>query len=87
MGCLGDTLRARDVPDGPNRSAPNFARPLGDRIGHCEDLIALIVEHQVVIAKMRTCHVPMEVFCLEVEREDVGEQAREGCANIAGGIR
>ena len=38
-----------------------------------EKLIGMFVEQQVVVAKMRTTHVPVEIFRFHVEREDISQ--------------
>ena len=48
----------------------NFSHALG----HREDLIGLLVEHQMVVSEARPTHVPVEVLGFQVKREDVGEQ-------------
>ena len=76
----------RDVADRPDRRAADLADPLGDRIGHREDLVGLFVEQQVVVAKMRSAHVPVEVLRLQVEREDVRQQRSERAADLDHGV-
>jgi hypothetical protein len=44
-------LQARDLPDGPDRDAADLAHALGEGIGHGENLLALLVEQQMVVAK------------------------------------
>src|SRR6185437_7327616 len=48
-----------------------------------EDLVRVLIEEQVVIAKVRTAHVPVEVLGLEVEREDIGEDGIERAGDFA----
>ena len=81
-----DALQARDLADGVQRGAADLADALGHRVGHGEDLIALLVEQQVVVAEMRAAHVPVEVLGLEVDGEGVGEQRVERAGQIADGI-
>src|SRR5208337_1945518 len=57
-----------------------------DGVGGRKNLFALLVEHQVVVPEMRTRHVPVEVLCLQVEREHIGEQPREGGGDLARGV-
>ena len=81
-----DALQARDLADRVQRDAADLAHALGQRVGHGEDLIALLVEQQVVVAEMRPAHVPVEVLGLEVDGEGVGEQRVERAGQIADGI-
>ena len=62
------------MPDGPDGCAADFPHTLGNFVGHREELIAVIVEEQVVVAKMVTAHVPMEVLGFEIKTEDIREQ-------------
>jgi len=71
------------VPDRLDGLAAELSHALRDDIRRAEDLRRLIVEQQVVIAKMRTRHVPMKVLGFEIEREHVGQQCIERCGNIA----
>src|SRR5260370_28030111 len=64
----------RDIADGPDRGAADFARRLGDIVGHREDLSAMLIEQEVVIAKVLAAHVPVEVLGLNVKCKHVGEQ-------------
>src|SRR5262245_56923047 len=65
--------------------ATDLAHAFGDRIGGGEDLGRLLVEEQMVGAKMRAAHVPMEILGLDVEREGVGQQGVESGGNLAHG--
>src|SRR5664279_1654129 len=54
----------------PNRAqccAANLADTLGDWIRHRIKLLAMIVEQQMVVAKVRAAHVPMEVLGFEID--------------------
>ena len=67
-------LVARDVADRTECSSAKFTRALRDLVGHGEELVGVIIQHQVVIAKVASSHVPVKVLRLHVEGEDVGEQ-------------
>lgn len=43
-----------NAPNRTQRRATDFARPLGNGICHRKDLLALLVKHQVVTAKVRS---------------------------------
>ena len=75
------------MADGPQRGAADLAHPLGDIVGRVEDLLALLVEQQVVVAEVRPRHMPVEVLGLHVQCEHVGEQGGERAGNIARGVR
>src|SRR5579871_3219282 len=58
---VGDALDAIDLADRAQRTAADLAGALGDVIGHGEDLLGLLIEQQVIVAKMRTGHMPVKV--------------------------
>src|SRR5208282_4698604 len=68
-----DVLEAADVPDRLDGLAAELTHALRDDVRRTEDLCRLIVEQQVVIAKMWARHVPMKIFRLEIEGEHVGQ--------------
>ena len=51
-----------------------FACALGDVVRHAEDLPGLFVQQKVIVPKMATCHVPVEVLGFQIKHEDVGEE-------------
>ena len=55
------------------RQAADLADSLGNRVGHPEELIGLLIEQQLVVAKMRSAHVPVEILGLHIQREDIRE--------------
>jgi hypothetical protein len=57
-----DCLGVADVGDTPNGRAADAPHTLGERIDRSEQLVSVLVEEQVVVAKMRSGKVPMEVF-------------------------
>src|SRR5262249_15590345 len=60
---------------------------LRNRIGHRKDLFCLLVEQQVVVAEMRSAHVPVKVLGLDVEREHVRERAVQRRGEITHRVR
>jgi hypothetical protein len=80
-------LQPADMADRPQRRTADLAHALGDGVGRGEDLVALLVEQQVIIAEVRTGHVPVEVLCLHVEGKYVGQQRREGLRKVLRGVR
>src|SRR6266849_7349925 len=69
-----DTLEPPDLTDRAQRRAADLPYALGDRVRGGEDLVGLLVQEKMIIAEVRTRHVPMEVLRLHVEREYVGKQ-------------
>jgi hypothetical protein len=57
-------------------------RALGNVVGHGEDLIAVLVEEEVVVAKVWAAHVPVEIFGFDVKRKGIGEQPTELGGNL-----
>ena len=70
-----DRLQLGDMADRPQRGLAELAHPFGQRVDHGVDLVAVLVEQQVIVAEMRPAHVPVEVLGLEVEGEGVGGEA------------
>src|SRR6202051_4243303 len=55
----------------------NFSKltsALSDGICHAEQLIALLVEQPMIVAKIRPRHVPVKILGLQVKREHVREK-------------
>jgi len=61
------------VPDLANRSSTHLANSFCNVVGHCEYLLRLLLKHQVIIAKMSTADMPVEVLGLTVKSEVVCE--------------
>src|SRR6516165_1931444 len=72
-----DALQLRDMADRPDRGAADLACPLGQNIDAGSQLVALLIEQEVVVAKMRAADMPMEVLGLHVERKRVRDQRIE----------
>src|ERR671922_2396154 len=71
---IQDTLQPTDMADGAQRRATNLADALGNGIGGGEDLVGLLVQEKMIVAEMRTRHVPVEVFRFQVEREHISDK-------------
>src|SRR5262249_38424834 len=69
-----DPLQLRDMPDRADRGAADLACALGQNIDTPCELIALLIEQEVVVAEMRAANVPVEVLGLHVERKRVRDQ-------------
>jgi hypothetical protein len=59
-----------------------LAHALGDVVGHRKNLRGLIVEQEVVVAKVRPAYVPVKVLGLEVKSEYIRKQRIEGSADV-----
>ena len=75
------------MADGPQRLAAELAHALGERVGHRVELVAVLVQQQVVIAKVRAAHVPVEILRLEVQGEHVGQDAVQRAGDVGRGAR
>src|SRR5258708_36177505 len=69
-----DALETRDLPDGAKACADDLPRPLGNGIRHGENLLALVIEQQMIVPEMRTRHMPMEILGFEIQRKHVREE-------------
>ena len=47
--------------------ASDLAHGLGDRVGDGENLIAVFIQQQMIVAEVRTRNMPMDVLRFEVE--------------------
>src|SRR5215471_8267693 len=69
-----DPLQLRNMPDRADRGVADLACALGQNIDTPCELIALLIEQEVVVAEMRAADVPVEVLGLHVERKRVRDQ-------------
>ena len=74
------------MPDRTKGSSADLADALGDGIRHGEKLVALLIEHEVIVAEVRTADMPVEVLRLQIECENVCENGIERAADIAGRV-
>src|SRR5882757_7759381 len=77
-----DPLQAGDLADRAQRRTSYLSTAFRYRVSHRKELIALLVEQKVIVAKIRTAHVPVKILGLRIEREHIREQCREGCGDI-----
>ena len=81
-----DALKAGDMADRTQRRSAELSHALCERVRHGQDLVALLVEHQVEITEMRAGQVPVKVLCLQVEGEGVGEERIHSAHDVSGGV-
>ena len=74
------------MADRANGRAADLADAFGDVVGRCENLIAMLVEQEMIVAKMRAGHVPMEILGLQVKRKHVGEQNIQRAGEVVHGV-
>src|SRR5689334_16661034 len=70
------------MADRAKRHAAELAHAFGDRVRRLIDLARLLIEHEMIIAKMRPGDVPMKILRLDIEREEVGKQLRQSRGNL-----
>jgi hypothetical protein len=68
-----DSLKTSDMSDRTNRRAADFASAFSNIVRGGEDLLRLFVEKKMIVAEMRTRHMPVIVFCFHIKRKYVGE--------------
>jgi hypothetical protein len=71
---VGQPLGSADLADRANGGPANLANPFGYVVRHCEDLIGMIIEEQMVIPKVRPGHMPMKVLGLQVNHKHICEK-------------
>src|SRR4029078_11922611 len=79
-------LEPRDIADRAQCRTADLAHSLRNVVGDGEDLLGLLVEHQMIVAEMRATDMPMEILRLEIKREDIGKQRIKRAADVASGI-
>jgi hypothetical protein len=79
-------LQAADMADRAQRGAANLADPLGDVVGGRENLLGLLVEHEMVVAEVGARYMPMEILGLQVKRKHIGEQNIERPGDLRHGV-
>src|SRR5258708_29238443 len=63
---VDDALQPGDVADRMQGRPADLPDTLRNRIGRREYLLTLLVQQQVIVAKMRPRYVPMEILRLDV---------------------
>src|SRR5262249_31449041 len=79
-------LQPADVADRAQRGPADLAHALGDVVGGGEDLLALFVEEEMIVAEVRAGHMPMEIFGLQVKCKHDGKQDIERAGNLRHGV-
>src|SRR6201999_4304749 len=68
---VANALTARDIADRTQGRCADLADAFCDIVCRTEDFGTLIVQHQMVVAEMRTGNVPMKILGLEIEGKAV----------------
>jgi hypothetical protein len=74
---VDDALNSRDVPDRMQGRSAELPHALRNRIGCSEYLLTLLIE-KMIVAEMRTRHMPMKIHRLHVKGEHVGQDDCQG---------
>jgi pantothenate kinase-related protein Tda10 len=56
-----NALQSADVADRAQGRATDFADTFGGRIGSGKNLVAMLIQQKMIVAKMRTRYMPMKV--------------------------
>jgi hypothetical protein len=67
-------LVPRNIADGPEARASSFARAFRNSVRHPKNLISVVIQQKVVVAEMAACHMPVKVFRLHIENENIGSE-------------
>src|ERR1700730_13324598 len=77
-----DALETRDLPDRVKGCAADLPRSFGNGIRHGENLLALVIEHQMIVPEVWTRHMPMEILGFEIQRKHVREEQHQCSRNV-----
>src|ERR1700683_3914930 len=71
---VSDTLKARNLADRANGGGAYFPGSFSKGIPQSEYLVALFIQHQVIVPEMWAGHMPVKVFGFEIQRKRVREK-------------
>src|SRR3546814_20547499 len=77
-------LQAGDMADRTQGGGADLADALGNGVGRTENLGCLLVQHQMIVAKMGTRDVPVEVLGIDVELVTIRQHGRASCRERGG---
>lgn len=77
-----DHRQLGEFPVGSRRGHTQRADAFGDQVEGIPQLGVLVHEHHVQCVEHGAGHIPVEIVCLQVQRERVGEQARQPFGNF-----
>jgi len=66
---------------------PPFRTCSATALGHCENPIVLLVEHQMVIPNVRSAHVLVKLLGVEVKRKDIHQDSVHECSHFLSRLR
>src|SRR6266404_5094856 len=71
------------MSNGAQRRPADLADSLGDCIPDGEDLVRLLVQKQVIVTKVWTGNMPVEILRLDVKRINVGQQQVQRARDVS----
>src|ERR1700730_8715107 len=74
------------MPNRSQRRAADLANPFGDVVRCGEKLIALLIQQQMEVAKVRPRNMPMEVLGLQIKGKHVRKRDVERTSNVSNRI-
>jgi hypothetical protein len=84
---IQDALHTDNMGDGFSAEPHPFRTRSATALSHCENPIVLLVEHQMVIPKVRSAHVPVKLLGVEVKRKDIHQDSVHGCSHFLSRLR
>src|SRR5207253_4146501 len=81
-----DTLQSGNVSDRSNSCTADLSSPLRNLIRHGKQLISVIVEQKVIIAEVRSTHMPVKILGFQVQAEDISEERIKRACNVRDGF-
>ena len=78
---VGNAGQLGDIPDAANRGSAYLSDTLGKHVNRRKDVVRLLVQHQVIVAEVRRCQMPVEVLGLDIQSEVVRNDRIHGVRN------
>ena len=84
---VGEALQTTDVSNRANGRAADLANALRDFVCHSKYLVGVVIQQQVVVAKMRTGHMPVKVLRFQIEDENIRNECVKSTRDVFNGFR
>src|SRR5215813_8618099 len=72
---------AGNVAYGTQCCPTDFTGSLGDRVRHCKELVAMLVQEQMVVPEVWPAHVPVKILRLQIKNKNVSKQLPQSARN------
>jgi hypothetical protein len=79
---VSQALDAADLPDRTDCCSTDLANSFRYVVGHGKHQICVIIQEEMVIAKVRARHMPVEVLRLQIKHKYIGKESVESSCNI-----